>query len=133
MAVDPADGCTFWYTNQYYAANSGSAWRTAIGAFKVPTCADTDRDGVADGADACPTVANLTTPDGCPSNTFTIGAKKANKKKGTATVDVSVPGAGELALSGKNLKPQRPGHKVRAPKPVAAAGTVSLKITRRAS
>ncbi len=37
MAVDPADGCTFWYTNEYYAA-SGNNWQTRIGAFKFPSC-----------------------------------------------------------------------------------------------
>jgi hypothetical protein len=36
MTVDP-DGCTFWYTNEYYAA-SGLNWQTRIGAFKFPSC-----------------------------------------------------------------------------------------------
>jgi hypothetical protein len=38
MSVDPADDCTFWYTNEYYDT-SGTAWRTRIGSFKFPTCA----------------------------------------------------------------------------------------------
>jgi hypothetical protein len=33
MTVDPVDGCTFWYTNEYYAT-TGSIWRTRVGAFK---------------------------------------------------------------------------------------------------
>ena len=45
MAVDPTDGCTFWYT-QEYIGNSGVHgfsigyfnWRTRIGSFKFPTC-----------------------------------------------------------------------------------------------
>jgi DNA-binding beta-propeller fold protein YncE len=41
----------------------------------------------------------------CPSNAFTIGTAKLNKKKGTATLPVSVPGPGALTLAGKNLKP----------------------------
>ena len=36
MTVDP-DGCTFWYTTEYYAAN-GNNWQTRIGAFKFPGC-----------------------------------------------------------------------------------------------
>ena len=69
------------------------------------------------------------TTDGCPPNNFTIGKKKLNKKKGTATIQVTVPGAGELALSGKSLKPQRPGHaRSGASKPVSAAGTFKLKV-----
>jgi hypothetical protein len=33
LGVDPVDGCTFWYTNQYYAT-TGSDWRTRIAAFR---------------------------------------------------------------------------------------------------
>lgn len=38
MNVDPADDCTFWYTNEYYQTSSASGWRTRIGAFKIPSC-----------------------------------------------------------------------------------------------
>jgi hypothetical protein len=37
MSVDPTDDCTFWYTNEYYAA-TGLVWKTRIGAFKFPSC-----------------------------------------------------------------------------------------------
>ena len=40
MRVDPVDGCTFWYTQQYTAA--GPARMTRIGAFRFPTCNGTD-------------------------------------------------------------------------------------------
>jgi Carboxypeptidase regulatory-like domain len=36
--VDPTDGCTFWYTNEYCAATSNSNWQTRIGSFKFPSC-----------------------------------------------------------------------------------------------
>ncbi|HEY6213978.1 MAG TPA: carboxypeptidase-like regulatory domain-containing protein, partial [Vicinamibacterales bacterium] len=36
MTLDP-DGCTFWYTNEYYAAN-GLAFLTRIGSFIYPSC-----------------------------------------------------------------------------------------------
>lgn len=36
--LDPTDDCTFWYTNQYYAATSARGWRTRIGSFKFPDC-----------------------------------------------------------------------------------------------
>ena len=39
--MDPSDGCTFWYTNEYYVnqtnGNTGS-WNTRIGSFKFPSC-----------------------------------------------------------------------------------------------
>ncbi|MEW5989187.1 MAG: hypothetical protein AB1791_21380, partial [Chloroflexota bacterium] len=38
MGVDPADDCTFWYTNEYYVSN-GTNWQTRIGAFVLPECA----------------------------------------------------------------------------------------------
>ncbi len=39
LTVDPVDGCTFWYTNEYYPAGSSSFnWRTRIGNFKFATC-----------------------------------------------------------------------------------------------
>ena len=42
MSVDPTDGCTFWYTNQYYVNQAGGntgAWHTRIGSFRFPSCA----------------------------------------------------------------------------------------------
>src|SRR4029077_18168816 len=38
MTVDPADECTFWYTNEYYSTSGGN-WQTRIGSFKFPACA----------------------------------------------------------------------------------------------
>jgi hypothetical protein len=42
MNVDPSDGCTFWYINEYYARSGtpadGRPWQTRIGAFRFPDC-----------------------------------------------------------------------------------------------
>ncbi len=38
MVVDPTDGCTFWYTNQYYDTNDDFNWLTRIGSFRFPSC-----------------------------------------------------------------------------------------------
>lgn len=41
MTVDPVDGCTFWYVNEYYPQNqTGSLinWHTRIANFRVPGC-----------------------------------------------------------------------------------------------
>jgi N-acetylneuraminic acid mutarotase len=38
LTVDPMDGCTFWYTNEYYTTNSSFNWHTRIGNFKFPSC-----------------------------------------------------------------------------------------------
>jgi hypothetical protein len=41
MSVDPADDCTFWYTNEYYSSQTNGTvgnWQTLIGSFKFPSC-----------------------------------------------------------------------------------------------
>jgi hypothetical protein len=55
LSVDPADGCTFWFTSEYYQATdaaglipcaasgapSSACWSTRIGRFRFPTCITT--------------------------------------------------------------------------------------------
>ncbi len=38
LVVDPVDDCTFWYTQEYYAATSEGGWQTRIGSFALPNC-----------------------------------------------------------------------------------------------
>ncbi|MBI5839038.1 MAG: carboxypeptidase regulatory-like domain-containing protein [Chloroflexi bacterium] len=38
MAVDPTDGCTFWYTQEYMAYTGSAPWKTRVGSFKFPSC-----------------------------------------------------------------------------------------------
>ncbi len=38
MNVDPIDGCTFWYTNEYFTEDSPGSWKTRIGTFRFPSC-----------------------------------------------------------------------------------------------
>jgi hypothetical protein len=213
MAVDPADGCNFWYTNEYYPATSDRSWHTRVGKFAGPSClalvaspgsvdfgphavgtssafqtvtvtntgagaVTIASAGLASGDtgefqaqnDTC-TGATLNPSETCsidatfsptaagprasvlrftddasgsphdvvlsgtgttvePSNQFTFGKLKRNKKKGTAIQKVEVPGPGDLALAGKGVKHQRAASARRAgaAKPVAAAGTVGLKV-----
>ncbi len=56
-----------------------------------------------------------------PSNSFTFGKVKLDKRKGTATLQVNVPDAGTIVLSGKQIKTVKRG--------ALAAGTVSLTVT----
>jgi len=61
MSVDPSDGCTFWYTTEYYTSqangsNSPPIWSTRIGSFKFPSC-------------AAPTPAPSATPTATPTST----------------------------------------------------------------
>jgi hypothetical protein len=38
LTLDPQDGCTFWYTQEYYPANSVAGWMTRIASFRFPNC-----------------------------------------------------------------------------------------------
>jgi hypothetical protein len=41
MSLDPSDGCTFWYTQEYYAsatAGQRDLWSTVVGHFSYPSC-----------------------------------------------------------------------------------------------
>jgi hypothetical protein len=60
-----------------------------------------------------------------PSNAFTLGDLKRNKRKGTATLTVTVPYPGELTGSGQGVKVA--GAAVIS-KTVPAAGPVNLKV-----
>jgi hypothetical protein len=79
--------------------------------------------------------AFITQPDGRinisavvePSNSFTLGKPKLNKKKGTATLKVSLPNPGILALGGKGVKWASAAGAVIA-KTVNAPGAVKLVI-----
>ena len=59
-----------------------------------------------------------------PTNSFTIGKQTANKKKGSATLEVTVPNPGVITVEGNGVKPA-----ARAVKSVAVqAGVVPLLI-----
>ncbi|WP_313918637.1 carboxypeptidase regulatory-like domain-containing protein [Tahibacter sp.] len=47
MTLDP-DGCTFWYTNQYYVAD-GLNYQTRIGSFAFPSCTPVGAGGTVSG------------------------------------------------------------------------------------
>ena len=66
------------------------------------------------------------------SNDFEISKVKKNKRKGTATLTVNVPGPGELSLGGTGVKPQRAGGATIS-KAVEAAGPVKLKVKAKGS
>ena len=41
VTIDPADDCTFWFTQEYLKATGSFNWSTAIGSFNFPGCAGT--------------------------------------------------------------------------------------------
>jgi hypothetical protein len=80
MSVDPADGCTFWYTNEYYdTQTSGTSgnWHTRIGSFKFPSCGSTPT--------STPTRTPTPTPTGTATPTSTVTATRTATPTSTAT------------------------------------------------
>ena len=65
-----------------------------------------------------------------PSNAFTFAGLKRNKRRGTATLSVSIPGPGTIALGGKGVVGEGPttGPGAKASRALAAAGVVRLRI-----
>ncbi len=77
MTIDPADDCTFWYTNLYYSAathTTNAEWDTRIGSFKFPSCTSIARFAVSaavSGGNGTITPASQTISSGSAA-TFTV-------------------------------------------------------------
>jgi hypothetical protein len=80
MTVDPADDCTFWYTNEYIPSNGAFNWKTQIGSFKFPSCSTgptptpttpppTPTPTTPPTPTPTPTATNTPTPGPTPTNT----------------------------------------------------------------
>ncbi len=91
MSIDPADDCTFWYSQEYVSATGPWNWNSRIGAFKLPGCGaawgtldGTVTDGTAPlagvtvtvtgGATAVTDAAGYYSFDGLPAGTYDITA-----------------------------------------------------------
>jgi hypothetical protein len=61
------------------------------------------------------------------SNAFTVGATTRNKKKGTATVSLTLPNAGDVTVSGKGVK----GRVIAGSSTAAAGGSVNIVVKAR--
>ncbi|MFI5397141.1 MAG: hypothetical protein ACHQ9S_16510 [Candidatus Binatia bacterium] len=110
MSVDPADDCTFWYTNEYYSSqangNSGN-WQTRIGSFKFPSCGsaaptstptnvptDTPTDTPTQTPTVTPTSTLTATETATPTNTPTEAATATPTNTATvAPTDTATPTA----------------------------------------
>jgi uncharacterized repeat protein (TIGR01451 family) len=110
MSVDPSDGCTFWYTTEYYTSQANGDnlnWSTRIGSFKFPSCVPTadlsitktdSPDPVTTGNDLTYTVTVTNNgPDPAQSVTVTD-----NLPAETTFVSCSSTGGGVCGGSGNN-------------------------------
>ncbi|MFO1413374.1 MAG: VCBS repeat-containing protein [Burkholderiales bacterium] len=73
MSVDPADDCTFWYTNEYYdtqANGTAGNWHIRIGSFKFPGCVSTPAAPTVTTGAAGPVGATSATLNGTVSSNY---------------------------------------------------------------
>jgi hypothetical protein len=103
------------------------AWPDRRPSVEATVESDLDGDGFGDDTqDKCP--VDRTTQALCQ---FSFGKLKRNKKRGTAVLPVTVPGAGTLALSGKGVAGQQASTSRAASagrRGVASASTVKLVV-----
>ena len=94
---------------------------------------DTPDGGTVNFLTSCSGRANISAVV-APTNAFTLGKLKRNKKKGTATLTVNVPNPGELSVAGKGVdRAEKAGRAVAGgaviSKRADAAGNVKLLIS----
>jgi hypothetical protein len=108
------------------ARASGVATGSTYTFFSGPTLADNGMPRTP--TNSAPNLEMLVNADVAvkPSNVFSFGAVRRQKKKGTARLAVVVPAPGTLVLGGTGVGAQQAGHRAR--KTVSAAGTVDLLI-----
>jgi subtilisin-like proprotein convertase family protein len=83
MNIDPTDDCTFWYTQEYLAANGSFNWRTRIGTFKFATCGNQVNDF---SITVNPTSRTVVAPG---STTYTINTAVVSGNAQTIALSVS--------------------------------------------
>jgi hypothetical protein len=84
------------------SANQGASWGGALNAdfgFRVLGCAPQAGVPINPPAINPPT----TGPPAIPSNVFTLDTTQRNKKKGTATLNITLPNSGALTVSGNGV------------------------------
>ncbi len=106
MSIDPADDCTFWYTNQYFTQasedESDFGWLTRIGKFKFSECMNAPK-AIFQGA-----VTNSSNGMPIPNATVTANAvyRRNTNDAGSYGSLVVVPNTYTLTASATNFRSQ---------------------------
>jgi uncharacterized membrane protein len=83
MSVDPADDCTFWYTNEFLASSGSFNWSTQIASFTFPGCTTTTPDF---SLSATPTSQTVTAGSG---TSYAVDVTPSNGYTGNVTLSVT--------------------------------------------
>ena len=102
MTIDPVDGCTFWYAQEYYAVD-GLDWHTRIGKFAFPSCTNpstvTAPSAAAGTFDGTTTLSATLTSAGLPVVGRTVSFSLNGANQGSASTN----GSGVASVSGVSL------------------------------
>ena len=124
MSVDPADDCTFWYTDEYLASSGSFNWHTRIASFRFPSCTTGPSDfslaaspsslSIPDGSSGSTTISTAVTSGAAQ----TVNLSASGQPAGTTVSfnPVSVTAGGSSAMTAT----------VGA---TAAAGTYTITVT----
>src|SRR5205807_2806601 len=125
MSVDPADGCTFWYTNEYLPSNGSFNWVTRIASFKFPSC------GTAPPANDFSISANPSSLSLAPNTPATSTISTAITAGSAQTVNLTVTGVPSGASASLNPASVTSGGSstLNINSGTAAAGTYTLTVT----
>jgi hypothetical protein len=94
LAVDPADDCTFWYSQEYYSTTAAVDWKTRIGNFKFSGCTTSPRGALET------TVTNCSGGAPIAGATVTAGSYvRTTNGSGVALISPAAPGGYTVTAS----------------------------------
>ena len=114
MVVDPTDGCTFWYANEYLAATGNFNWHTRVASFQLPGCASGGGNDFTMSVDP-------------PSATASVGGSATT----TVRTSVVLGSAETVTLSASGLPPGATA--AFSPPSVTAGGSSTMTVSTSAS
>jgi hypothetical protein len=89
MSVDPVDGCTFWYAQEYLATTGVFNWRTHLQSFTLPGCLS-----------AVPTLTTAASPGVAPGGQVFDKATLAGGVNPTGAIAFRLYGPGDATCTG---------------------------------
>ncbi len=114
MVVDPVDGCTFWYAQEYIPANGTFNWRTHLNSFTLPGCGGT----VANDFSIAVSPAAATATAGSPASTTVSTAVTSGSAESVSFSATGLPSGATASFS---------------PTSVTAGGSSTLTVSTSAS
>ncbi|MDI2130141.1 hypothetical protein [Yinghuangia seranimata] len=109
MAIDPADDCTFWYTDEYIPTNGNFNWRTRISSFTLPGCVTSTNDfsmtlsptsaSVTAGSPATSTVSTAVTAGSAQTVNLSASGLPAGATASFSPASVTAGGSSTMTVS----------------------------------